>query len=179
MYPESKAFKSTRPSGSGDLAQPSKGHSDSGFALVFGPEQLELGRRLIFIDEFAFACTGQLQAEAHRGVRQRTRRMCAAVAYLKGQSLAVEPRVEERFRLARRGGERLPLFAPVEIEQDRTRESPAFVRDGESDKRQPVGQRSPDANNGCIFRRGFLGGRGSLRGGCCGETLSDTAEDRF
>jgi hypothetical protein len=33
MYPESKAFKSTRPSGSGDLAQPSTGHSDSGFAL--------------------------------------------------------------------------------------------------------------------------------------------------
>jgi len=35
MYPENKVFKSTRPSGSGDLTQLSTGHSDSGFALVF------------------------------------------------------------------------------------------------------------------------------------------------
>jgi len=35
LYPESKVFKSTRPSGSGDLTQLSIGHSDSGFALGF------------------------------------------------------------------------------------------------------------------------------------------------
>jgi hypothetical protein len=34
MYPENKVFKSTRPSGSGDLTQLSTGHSDSGFALA-------------------------------------------------------------------------------------------------------------------------------------------------
>jgi hypothetical protein len=34
MYPESKVFKSTRPSGNGDLTQLSTGHSDSGFDLV-------------------------------------------------------------------------------------------------------------------------------------------------
>jgi hypothetical protein len=33
MYPETTVLKSTRPSGSGDLAQNSIGHSDSGFAL--------------------------------------------------------------------------------------------------------------------------------------------------
>jgi hypothetical protein len=33
MYPESKVFKSTRPSGSGDLAQNSTGHNYSGSAL--------------------------------------------------------------------------------------------------------------------------------------------------
>jgi len=34
MYPESTAFKSMRPSGSGDLAQNSTGHGDSGSALI-------------------------------------------------------------------------------------------------------------------------------------------------
>ena len=34
MYPETAAFKSTRPPGSGDLAQCSTGYSYSGFALT-------------------------------------------------------------------------------------------------------------------------------------------------
>jgi hypothetical protein len=35
VYPESTEFKSTRPSGSGDPAQNSTGHSNSGFALAY------------------------------------------------------------------------------------------------------------------------------------------------
>ena len=107
--------------------------------------------RLIDIDKLRCIRSIQCQTEVFRSIVERARRMRPTMAYLKEESLAIEPWMKYRLWQARYGI--VGIFfcgALLEVEQDGSREAAGFVSNKESDGGRPIHLASPDAVYGRI-----------------------------
>ena len=95
--------------------------------LVVAPGQLNRTRVFILVNQFAFLRTGQRQTKIYWRVCQRSRRVCAAVAYLERQDFAVKCWTEERFGNSWRGTCSSLFIAAKEVKENSSCESPAFI----------------------------------------------------
>ena len=103
-------------------------------------------RAVALIDDCSLIGAGELEMKTQGRVMQGPRRMCAPVADLEVQDLAVEADVEDRFGKTGRGGiGRIQILADVEIEEDCSLKLAALIGNHEIDTGKVVELSTPDA----------------------------------